>query len=85
MSWAFFKRDPKPQTPPPLWEGKCACCGGRVYSMDRVPAVGEAVECSGCSWGYTDASKKRAADRHQIELIKTAIRELEVEKKEVAK
>ena len=76
----FFRRKPKPQEKKPLWEGKCACCGGRVYSMNRIPATNEAVECTGCSWELTDASKKRASERRQIELIKIAIREVESEK-----
>ena len=77
---SLFHRKPKPEEAKPMWEGKCACCGGRVYSMSRIPAANEAVECSGCSLELTDAGKKRASERRQIELIKTAFREIEAEK-----
>lgn len=63
-----------------MWEGKCACCGGRVVCWDRIPAANELVECQGCAWELTDAGKLRANNRRQIELIKTAIRELDAEK-----
>lgn len=77
---SLFRRKPKPQLPAPVWEGKCACCGGRVYSLDAVPENPATTECTGCAMKWTDASKKRADERRQIELIKTAIRELEAEK-----
>ena len=76
-----------PPLPPEAWEfeGNCPCCG-RLVQSNRHP-VGN-WECIACAFECTPASRKRAEerekeaeDRRQIELYKTAIREMEEEKK----
>lgn len=70
-----------PPAKKPLWQGKCSCCGVscRSYTRTFTPNEELTLECLGCQIGWTEASKKRIADRHQIELMKTAMRELKEE------
>lgn len=80
LSWArrmFRLLFPLPP-PEPVWRGKCECCKKDV-TADYVPD-GDVV-CFGCHLGLTIQAKKREEDRHQIDLYKRAIRELEAEKR----
>jgi hypothetical protein len=58
---SLFHRKPKPPEKKPMWEGKCACCGGRVVCWERIPEPNETVECQGCAWH--DAEKRCAMFR----------------------
>lgn len=71
---------PKPPPPEPVWTGVCDCCGRDLKSFDRVFPDGAKVECGMCLCGFSEVAKKRTADRHQIDLYKQAIREIEEEK-----
>ena len=88
MNWKFWKKKVKPE---PIWSGKCGCCG-KYIEGDYIPAEEDIPKlfCYPCLFGtsyegkkHQKEVKKKKADRHKIELMKTALRELEIEKNEL--
>lgn len=76
-----------PPPVPPAWEGACCCCGKYVYANHVPDLRTEASICLACIVGITPEGKERLeklkleeADRRNIEMIKTALREIEAEK-----
>ncbi len=72
--------------PEKVWTGICCECKKEIHSYDPVPKEQEdSSVCLPCAILQSTKAKiaheKEAADRHQIELYKQAVREIESEKK----